>query len=381
MPAWAFSLAPRWLGQARALVRELGLRLILDLNLITDTPGAAAQWARAAQAGLPRHSIDAFEVGNEPDIYSRADWLAITAGRGAWRIAAGGRAPLAGAALPAALTARDYVRDFHAYAARAGRGRPAGDAGRPALANPVRHGRWVQTPDRRRPPRRWGWSPSIATPTPAVRTAAAPAPTPRSAGSSAPRRRPAWPPPSARSSTPPTTPACRCASPSSTPSIAGAGPASATRSPPLCGPPTRCSRCCAPASTASTCTSAPPPSTPPFALGPAGLQARPLLYGLILFARALGPRAQLVTRLLAPQPPRQPRGLGGPGRARHAPRPAHRQGPALRRGCRCGCRPTGRAEVQRLLAPSAAARTGVTLGGPRAGRRRDAGRARPRTRR
>ena len=33
----------------------------------------------------------------------------------------------------------------------------------------------------------------------------------------------------------------------------------------------------------------------PFALSAAGLQARPLLYGLILFARALGPRAQLVT--------------------------------------------------------------------------------------
>ena len=82
LPPWAFSLAPRWLGQARALVRTLGVRLILDLNLITDTPSAAAQWARAAKAGLPPHSIEAFEVGNEPDIYSRADWLAITAGRG-----------------------------------------------------------------------------------------------------------------------------------------------------------------------------------------------------------------------------------------------------------------------------------------------------------
>ena len=75
-------LAPKWLSQARALVRRLGVRLILDLNLITDTPGAAAQWAHAARSALPPRSIDAFEVGNEPDIYSRADWLAITAGRG-----------------------------------------------------------------------------------------------------------------------------------------------------------------------------------------------------------------------------------------------------------------------------------------------------------
>src|SRR6202012_5865798 len=38
----------------------------------------------------------------------------------------------------------------------------------------------------------------------------------------------------------------------------------------------------------------PPAVNAPFALGPAGLQARPLLYGLILFARTLGPDAQLV---------------------------------------------------------------------------------------
>ena len=54
MPPWAFSLHPSWLRQARALVRRLAIRIILDLNLITDTPGAAAQWARAAQAALPR---------------------------------------------------------------------------------------------------------------------------------------------------------------------------------------------------------------------------------------------------------------------------------------------------------------------------------------
>ncbi len=151
LPSWAFSLAPKWLGQARALVRTLGVRLILDLNLITDTPSAAAQWARAAKAGLPPHSIDAFEVGNEPDIYSRADWLAITAGRGLDGRSAGwvggwvGGHRSAGATLPAALTARDYVRDFHAYAGALGEVAPQVMLGGPALANPIHHGRWVQT--------------------------------------------------------------------------------------------------------------------------------------------------------------------------------------------------------------------------------------------
>src|SRR6201999_1297541 len=41
LPAWAFPVAPKWLRQARALVQSTGIRLILDLNLITDTPTAA----------------------------------------------------------------------------------------------------------------------------------------------------------------------------------------------------------------------------------------------------------------------------------------------------------------------------------------------------
>lgn len=139
MPAWVFSLAPRWLRQARSLVRALRVRIILDLNLITDTPSEATQWARAAQAALPRGSIAAFEVGNEPDVYSRADWRAITADR---RLA--GRA-IPGPTLPAALNARDYVRAFHAYAAALHQVDPHVMLGGPALANPLQHGRWVMT--------------------------------------------------------------------------------------------------------------------------------------------------------------------------------------------------------------------------------------------
>ncbi|MFL5863437.1 MAG: hypothetical protein ACJ780_22125, partial [Solirubrobacteraceae bacterium] len=59
----------------------------------------------------PRHSIIAFEVGNEPDIYSRGDWRTVIAGR-----RFDGRL-LAGPSLPPVLTARDYVRDFRGYAA------------------------------------------------------------------------------------------------------------------------------------------------------------------------------------------------------------------------------------------------------------------------
>ena len=59
------------------------MRLIVDLNLVTDTPLTAATWARAAETSLPRGSIIGFEVGNEPDIYDRlvlgGDGLALAA--------------------------------------------------------------------------------------------------------------------------------------------------------------------------------------------------------------------------------------------------------------------------------------------------------------
>jgi hypothetical protein len=137
MPRWAFTLRPRWLRQARQLVNGLGIKLIIDLNLITDSPAAAAQWARAAESGLPRHSIIAFEVGNEPDIYSRADWLAITAGS---RFAG---KPSPGRSLPATLTAGHYVDDFRAYAHALEQVAPQTVLAGPALANPVIHRRWV----------------------------------------------------------------------------------------------------------------------------------------------------------------------------------------------------------------------------------------------
>jgi hypothetical protein len=100
----------------------------------------------------------------------------------------------------------------------------------------------------------------------------------------------------------------------------------------------------------------------PFALGPAGLQARPLLYGLILFARTLGPDAQLVrigSRLSRPADVTAWAVRVGRGALHillidksHRSERASLRLPA-----------TGPAAVQRLLAPSATARSGVTLGG------------------
>jgi hypothetical protein len=363
LPPWAFSLAPKWLGQARALVRRLGVRLILDLNLITGTPGAAAQWARAASSALPLYSIDAFEVGNEPDVYSRADWLAITADRGLDGHLTGrlGRSRVNGVSLPAALTARDYVRDFHAYAAALDQAAPRVMLAGPSLANPIHHGRWVRTlidgaqrslgmvtihrypytgcPGRRAT-RGYATIARVLSPAAATGMAATLRPLVREAHDAGlPLRL------SELNSV-------NCGG------RAGVSDAFATA---LWAPDALFALLRAGVDGVNLHVRASTVNAP-FALGPGGLQARPLLYGLILFARTLGPDAQLVTL--------RSRLSRSADVAAWAVRVGHDTLHILlinksRRGERASLRlpAIGRAEVQRLLAPSARARSGVTLGG------------------
>jgi hypothetical protein len=72
LPAKATALTPGSLDQIAALVRTEHLRVILDLNLAADVPGGEAEMAAAAIHDLPRDSIAALEIGNEPDYYRYA---------------------------------------------------------------------------------------------------------------------------------------------------------------------------------------------------------------------------------------------------------------------------------------------------------------------
>ncbi len=131
---WAVALNPAWLREARALVRGAHVRLIIDLNLLTATPAMAAQWARAVEAALPPRSIVGFEIGNEPDIYDRQYWLSIVAG-----------SAFGDQILPRKLSAAVYARDFHAYAHALSAAAPGVPLLGPALANPSLHVSWIST--------------------------------------------------------------------------------------------------------------------------------------------------------------------------------------------------------------------------------------------
>lgn len=130
LPEWVFELTPAWLRQAKRIVRATGTRLILDLNTMSSTPQLAARWARTAIAGLQPGSIRAFEVGNEPDIYNQSAWQHLTTGPGA---------PPA----PGRITPAGYARSFGAYADAVTRVAHGIALLAPALAEPQKNSSWI----------------------------------------------------------------------------------------------------------------------------------------------------------------------------------------------------------------------------------------------
>ncbi len=133
-PPWAIGLTPQLLRRTRRLVRRDGVKLILDLNLITASPKKAARLARAAEHTLPRGSIIGFEIGNEPDDYSPKNWLATVA-----------VTPFRAGFLPDDVSTGTYTHDFRSYGRAVARVAPGIPLAGPALANPVRHAGWISS--------------------------------------------------------------------------------------------------------------------------------------------------------------------------------------------------------------------------------------------
>jgi len=90
--------------------------------------------AGAAQRLLPRGSIIGFEVGNEPDAYDHAGWLATIA-----------RTGLPSAVAAVRITADDYAQDYRAYARVLARSAPGAALVAPALAYPENDAAWIST--------------------------------------------------------------------------------------------------------------------------------------------------------------------------------------------------------------------------------------------
>ncbi|MGH2889383.1 MAG: glycosyl hydrolase family 79 C-terminal domain-containing protein [Solirubrobacteraceae bacterium] len=105
-PAYlSYRLTPGWLATTAALARELGARMIMGVNLGANDPRLAAAEARAYVRAFGAKSIEALEIGNEPNIYSK-----ITA----YRTVLGLPVPTR----PRSFGYPQFDRQFHAIAAR-----------------------------------------------------------------------------------------------------------------------------------------------------------------------------------------------------------------------------------------------------------------------
>ncbi len=99
-PPWVrYTLTPQWIGVTRALAQALKARLIFGINLEADSSRVASAEANAVIDGIGRQSIEALEVGNEPELYGSFNWYHTAAGR-----AVTGRPPGYGFT--------DFTRDF-----------------------------------------------------------------------------------------------------------------------------------------------------------------------------------------------------------------------------------------------------------------------------
>ncbi len=73
------ALGARWLERLSWLARATRGPVTVGANLAADDPGRALAFARAVRAGLPRGALRTVEIGNEPDLYTRS--VAFRAGR------------------------------------------------------------------------------------------------------------------------------------------------------------------------------------------------------------------------------------------------------------------------------------------------------------
>ena len=71
LPYVGYELTPSWMATTGALARQLGARMIMGLNLAGNDPALDAAELHDYVKALPAGSLEAVEIGNEPNVYSK----------------------------------------------------------------------------------------------------------------------------------------------------------------------------------------------------------------------------------------------------------------------------------------------------------------------
>jgi hypothetical protein len=102
-PGVNYTITDQWLQVTRAFTHALGARVILGINLEADSTALAVDESQALIDGVGRRSIQALELGNEPELYGAFGWYSTPDGR-----SIPGRPP--GWDFPA------FIRDYSSFA-------------------------------------------------------------------------------------------------------------------------------------------------------------------------------------------------------------------------------------------------------------------------
>ena len=98
------SLTPNWAGVARTVATDIKGRLILGVNFEADNATLAADEERELLSHVGLSQIDAFELGNEPELYASFPWFKTASGQRVY-----GRRP--------GYDVADYLSEFQHIAA------------------------------------------------------------------------------------------------------------------------------------------------------------------------------------------------------------------------------------------------------------------------
>jgi hypothetical protein len=80
-PGVKYTLTPNWMRVAHAVATDLHARLILGVDMEADSRIVASAEAQAMVSQIGRGSIDALELGNEPELYGSFGWYRSATGQ------------------------------------------------------------------------------------------------------------------------------------------------------------------------------------------------------------------------------------------------------------------------------------------------------------
>jgi Glycosyl hydrolase family 79 C-terminal beta domain len=143
-PPWAFSPTKKLVDDTAEAISAAKLDVILNINTVSSTQHEAATWMRELWNRLLNvrgGGIAAFEIGNEPDIYDQGSWKR---GIGLEGNAPDNPAGVAPADLPKEITASSFAKTFQTYADALHAAVPKVPVIAPALAEGTEHLDWIK---------------------------------------------------------------------------------------------------------------------------------------------------------------------------------------------------------------------------------------------